>query len=201
MFQIDYYVILDFEATCLENERIYPQEIIEFPSIIIDAKTNKEISRFQRYIKPIIHPKLSRFCTDLTGITQETVDNGTTFQMAMNEYNAWLLGNGLKNGNFVIVTCGDWDLQSMLPNQCWESYIENYADHFKQWINIKKTFNWFTGKRIGGLAKMMDFYKLPMEGRHHSGIDDCHNTGRLLLKMIEKGYRVRQKDVVKLKSF
>src|SRR5689334_525374 len=31
---------------------------------------------FHCYVRPQVHPKLTAFCTQLTGITQETVDKG-----------------------------------------------------------------------------------------------------------------------------
>lgn len=34
----EYLLILDFEATCSNSERINPQEIIEFPVVILDTK-------------------------------------------------------------------------------------------------------------------------------------------------------------------
>lgn len=37
----------------------------------------------------------------------------------------------------IFVTCGDWDLKVMLPDQC--QYLGlPVADYFKQWINLKK---------------------------------------------------------------
>jgi inhibitor of KinA sporulation pathway (predicted exonuclease) len=42
----DYYVILDFEAICEKEQVPRPQEIIEFPSIIIDSKSSEAVSRF-----------------------------------------------------------------------------------------------------------------------------------------------------------
>lgn len=65
------FIILDFEATCIKNARLYPQEIIEFPARIIayDYQSNALdfVSEFHSYVRPIIHPKLSPFCTNFTG--------------------------------------------------------------------------------------------------------------------------------------
>ena len=38
--QIDYVCVLDFEATCQEGKRLNPQEVIEFPSVLIHVATN-----------------------------------------------------------------------------------------------------------------------------------------------------------------
>ena len=47
---------------------------------------------------------------------------------------------------------------------------------------------------------MMTFAKMKMEGRHHSGISDCHNTGRLFEYLIKKGYQLNNEDIVHVKS-
>ena len=62
-------VILDFEATCDVDAIPRPQEIIEFPAIVINASSGIIISAKQIYVSPENHPDLSTFCTHLTGIT------------------------------------------------------------------------------------------------------------------------------------
>ena len=34
------------------------------------------VSEFHEYVMPVEHPKLSSFCTELTGIRQQQVDDG-----------------------------------------------------------------------------------------------------------------------------
>lgn len=34
-----HFCILDFEATCEKDKRIHPQEIIEFPTVLLNAQT------------------------------------------------------------------------------------------------------------------------------------------------------------------
>jgi hypothetical protein len=36
--------------------------------------TNTVVDEYRVYVKPVVHPKLSAFCTELTGITQAQVD-------------------------------------------------------------------------------------------------------------------------------
>ena len=189
-----YYVILDFEATCDGDIPPKPQEIIEFPSVIVDSKTNTIISEFQRYVKPIHHPKLTKFCTELTGITQNQVDKGCSIEEAIKEYNTWLAENGLIGDNFIIVTCGNWDLQIMFPRQCKTSNLE-LSYPFKKWINIKEVFGKFYNiPKVGGMTRMLEHLSLQLEGRHHSGIDDCRNIARIWMTMYKEGFRPDEKD-------
>jgi len=66
-----YLLVLDFEATCGESD--FPRnqmEVIEFPTLAYDLQEKKEVGKFHEYVKPVIRPQLTEFCTNLTGITQ-----------------------------------------------------------------------------------------------------------------------------------
>ena len=65
-------LVIDFEATCgAEGSKPKPQEIIEFPCALLNANKGFEIEAiFHEYVRPVHNPKLTRFCTELTGITQ-----------------------------------------------------------------------------------------------------------------------------------
>ena len=78
---VDYFVVLDFEATCEEGGKLRPQEIIEFPTLLVDVTSGNVESIFQHYVRPEINPILTEYCTDLTGIEQSQVDNGILCQM------------------------------------------------------------------------------------------------------------------------
>mmetsp|Transcript_36867 Transcript_36867/g.105640 ORF Transcript_36867/g.105640 Transcript_36867/m.105640 type:complete len:89 (+) Transcript_36867:85-351(+) len=68
---VDYFLVLDFEATCEEKRRLVPQEIIEWPVVKVNAHTCCiEDPAFHQYIAPQAHPTVTPFCTQLTGITQ-----------------------------------------------------------------------------------------------------------------------------------
>ena len=42
----DFYLVVDFEATCEErNPADYPHEIIEFPGVLVDGRTGKQVCR------------------------------------------------------------------------------------------------------------------------------------------------------------
>jgi len=37
------------------------------------------------------------------------------------------------------------------------------------------------------MAGMLNYLRLPLEGRHHSGIDDCRNISRIARQMLKDG--------------
>ncbi|EKM61172.1 uncharacterized protein PHACADRAFT_247611, partial [Phanerochaete carnosa HHB-10118-sp] len=102
-----------------------------------------------------------------------------------------------KMESHIFVTCGDWDLKTMLPKQL--SLVE--ADHgldesgrvvapYNRWINIKTPFKKrFNMTRFNvSMPAMLKKLQLELEGRHHSGIDDCKNILRIIEKMIATGW-------------
>jgi inhibitor of KinA sporulation pathway (predicted exonuclease) len=202
-----YICVLDFEANCNEKGEKHMNEIIEFPSVLYkwNLMTNefKEISRYQDYVKPIKNVIITDYCTNLTGITQEQVDKGIPFRESFQGHYDWIKQHVklvLVDYSTTLVTCGNWDLMTMLPKDCKRYGIIYYPDIYKKFINIKisyqKTLN--TPKQYG-LANMISIIKMKMEGRHHSGIADCHNTGRIFGYLIKKGYQLNQDDIVHVK--
>jgi ERI1 exoribonuclease 3 len=60
---------------------------------------------------------------------------------------------------------------------------------FHHWINIKVGFRATYGRKGGaGMKKMLDLLGLKLEGRHHSGMDDCRNTARIVAAMLKDGW-------------
>uniref|UniRef100_A0A453EKJ6 Exonuclease domain-containing protein n=1 Tax=Aegilops tauschii subsp. strangulata TaxID=200361 RepID=A0A453EKJ6_AEGTS len=45
----DFFVVVDFEPTCVKDARIFPQEIIEFPAVLVDGATGRIESAFRRW--------------------------------------------------------------------------------------------------------------------------------------------------------
>lgn len=205
---------MDFEATCDDKRRISPQEIIEFPIVLLNTRTLQIEREFHHYIKPTAHPRLSAFCTELTGITQDTVDQGITFTECYKLVSTFLSQPPLVKVksdktpvSFAFVTCGDWDLKTALPAQLKHLGLQSLPC-FGKWINIKKVFASYVrsqqtapgsgsgrpdsedGRRERfGMAGMLSQLKLPLVGRHHSGIDDSRNICAIAVELLKRGCR------------
>ncbi|XP_023617646.1 ERI1 exoribonuclease 3 isoform X7 [Eptesicus fuscus] len=115
-----YFLVLDFEATC-DKPQIQPQEIIEFPILKLNGRTMEIESTFHMYVQPVIHPQLTPFCTELTGIIQAMVDGQPSLQQVLERVDEWMAKEGLLDPNVksIFVTCGDWDLKIMLTASPW----------------------------------------------------------------------------------
>ena len=118
------------------------------------------------------------------------VTNQPTLDQVLKSFHQWLESEKLLDPKtqFIFVTCGDWDLYTMLPSQCNYLQLER-PDYFDHWINIKKSFHKATHRFArDGMMGMLQELNIPHEGRHHSGIDDCKNIAEILRALIRRGY-------------
>uniref|UniRef100_A0A287A5G4 Exonuclease domain-containing protein n=1 Tax=Sus scrofa TaxID=9823 RepID=A0A287A5G4_PIG len=79
-----YFLVLDFEVT----------EIIEFPILKLNGWTMEIESTFHVYVRPVVHPQLTPFCTGLTGVIQAMVDGQPSLQV-----DEWMAKEGLLDPN------------------------------------------------------------------------------------------------------
>jgi inhibitor of KinA sporulation pathway (predicted exonuclease) len=177
----DYLAILDFEATCWEDSKEH--EIIEFPTVVLCAKTLLEVGRFERFVRPAFNPTVSPFCHKLTTITQEQVNGGVTLHEALTDHAKFMA----QYPNSIFVTCGAWDLKTMLPQDAARNGIA-LPGIYKRFINIKDVFNsHFHWKKSTGMPGMLAECRLKLKGTHHRGIDDCVNIGAIAAHLHRKG--------------
>src|SRR5262249_7926181 len=93
--------------------------------------------------------------------------------------------------DFLVVTCGDWDLGSLLPRQCEQHQlpVPRWADG---WCNLKQIFSQESphlAERLG-LGEMAVALGVTLKGRAHSGIDDARNITALLRAMLDSGAEI-----------
>ena len=50
------------------------------------------------------------------------------------------------------------------------------------------------------MTGMLNFLKIKLEGRHHSGIDDTRNIAKIMLKMINDGHRFDDFQFIKIEK-
>lgn len=195
--------VLDFEATCKQDAQIRPQEIIEFPAVMFDVETKNRVSEFRYFVKPVHCPTLTDFCKNLTGIQQDWVDgknlpqnnsahHGTEtlhsdkFPHVLGKFQEWLLKFNPDLNEILIITCGDWDLKTMLPAQCALSGTK-VPGHMKRWCNIGAVYCKVHNPKRRGMAGILNDANIPLRGKHHSGIDDCRNIMSIVEHLLNSG--------------
>ena len=57
-------------------------------------------------------------------------------------------------------------------------------DYLTRWMNVKVCFERLQKRRAGGMASMLRKLNIRLEGKHHSGIDDCRNTMKIVLALL-----------------
>ena len=89
---------LDLEATCDAPKSPQPQEVIEVGAVLLDGRggcpSNQPLAEFHSHVRPTIHPRLSDFCVDFTGVIQEQVDGAETLDEVLGKMGAWLVEQG-----------------------------------------------------------------------------------------------------------
>lgn len=128
------------------------------------------------------------------------VDKADPFPVVWKRYQDFLESHGFldpeKMDTHVFVTCGDWDFNVMLPKQLAISEVDGLDDSgklvapYNRWINLKNPFKKqmnLTRANIG-MAGMLKKLNIELVGRHHSGIDDCHNILRIIQRLRRDGW-------------
>jgi len=186
--------VLDFEASCDDNVQYFDNEIIEFPSVLLqfdnDTCCYNIVSEFKQYCKPLFKPIVPKFTTELTGITQEQIDNGGNFPDVLDDHYKWLNGFG-QDEQIMFVTCGNSDLKTFMVNECKKWNIIPYGI-YQKYINICKIFGDFykpeNNKKDYGMIRMLEYLGIELKGKQHCGLDDCHNTAKIFQRIISDGY-------------
>ncbi|TYA78605.1 3'-5' exonuclease [Seonamhaeicola marinus] len=168
-------IIIDLEATCWNGEIPKGQvnEIIEIGICVLDTVSGIISKNKGILIKPE-RSKVSTFCTELTTITQELLDDkGISFTEACSE-----LREDYQAKNYTWASYGAYDL-NMMKRQC-KFRGEEYPlsqDH----INVKELVFKTKGlsKKVGmnGALKQLN---MELEGTHHRGVDDAKNIAKIL---------------------
>ncbi|XP_063885772.1 3'-5' exoribonuclease 1-like [Scylla paramamosain] len=199
----DYYLVIDFEATCDEhqNPTTYRHEIIEFPAQLVSTKKGQIINHFHSYVRPLINPRLTNFCTNLTGITQDKVNFAPTFPEVLKQFEAWLEDRGLTSSEtkMTVLTDGPWDMGRFLYQQCSISGVP-YPSWGKQWINIRKSFCNFHKTKKMCLKDMLNHLGMRFQGQPHSGLDDSKNIARVAIRLLKDGANLRINEKINIRK-
>lgn len=191
-------IVIDLEATCDPSddsltrlEQCAIHEIIEFPAVRISRETLAEVDYFHAFVRPTEHTELSKFCTELTGITQAQVDESAPLQEVLGQLMQWFdergLIDALRDGRAVLVAHGLWDLLDMLPAECNRKGLP-LPECMTVFADLQAVFSEAQGVGSGlGMLRMLERLGLEREGRHHSGLDDSRNLARVAARLLEQG--------------
>jgi len=169
--------------TFIDLELAQPsRKLIQLGAVVGNIKTGQVLERLSVFVNP--HEQLSEFIINLTGITQEQVDTGTTLEKMYEQ----LCSLHKKHGsyrNFVQWGSGD--------SECIREQMGLNGEVFiggRRTIDVKTIFiAWrlSQGEKLqSGLAKSLVKLGLKFEGTKHNALSDAENTFRIFMALQKK---------------
>lgn len=175
-----HYLVVDLEATCWDDDSVPRQEMetIEIGAVMVDAGSLRTVDEFQAFIRPVRHTLLSRFCCELTSITQREVDAAGEFVRVFPEFVGW----SARYDRALFCSWGDYDRRQLEQDCAFHGLAYPFgAEH----LNLKAQFSKHCRlRRRLGLAQALQRAGLEFQGTHHRGIDDARNIARLLPQIV-----------------
>lgn len=198
-----YYAVLDFEANCT-SDNTRDHEIIEAPIVLIDAESGEVVDEFRHFVQTVFTGDISPFIQELTGITTEQMRSGVKWYRCLELMEEFCEKHELTAENTTFVTCGNWDLKTMLVRQMLITKTKltpRLNTLFSRWSNIKIHFKRTFRTNPGGMAKMLHTLGIELVGRHHSGIDDCRNIASICRAVQAKGCDITEPTSIRDRLF
>ncbi|NES82127.1 MAG: exonuclease domain-containing protein [Moorea sp. SIO2B7] len=182
---LDQINVVDIEATCWEAKPPSGQEseIIEIGICTLDIASGKRLEKDSILVKPYCST-VSEFCTRLTTLTQEQVDQGIPFVKA-----CAILKDKYLSHQRVWASYGEYD-RNKFQKECKFRSVK-YPFGVRH-INVKTLFAIMNClPREVGMAKALELLNFNLEGTHHRGGDDAWNIAKILSKLLWSGKGIK----------
>ena len=179
------YLVVDFEFTFYKRPvgrpRAFFAEIIEIGAVKLDENLN-ECGKLQNFVKPHFFPKHAKDAMDFCMITDADMKKAITFPAMLEKMSAMY-----EVGNTLFVAWGDSDYK-VLAEGCSRHKLENpvlQADY----LDLAEAYKLWRGEEnTPGLKTAIIEMEVTADGLAHTAFDDAYNTGKVLAKMLEKGW-------------
>lgn len=170
------FIIVDLEATCWEDRRNQPNEIIEIGAVCVDTNMNV-LGEFCQFIRPKVNPVLSEFCIQLTSITQDDVNSAEPFPLVIDAFKQWIQNHGKE---YILCSWGNYD-RVQFKNDCDLHGLD--SSWTNSHISLKHQYGKIKGmRRPIGMKGALTREGFELEGVHHRGIDDARNIVKIFIK-------------------
>ena len=171
------FIIYDLEATCWRSPKPRQVEIIEIGAVKVNEYL-EVVDEFCVFIKPILHPKIDKFCTKLTSITQDDVDGAPHFDEAIKMFEEWM---DVGNVRTALFSWGDFDRRQFVKDS---QLHELRLDWLKYWACLQRHYSKFKGSSNQiGLKNALKLEGLEFDGVQHRAIEDARNMAELFKKV------------------
>jgi len=136
------------------------------------------VDDFCQFVRPKLHPEISPFCTKLTSIVQDDIEDAPLFDEAISNFEDWV---GFDRTRSVLMSWGEFDRRQFandarlhdldLP---WLKYWACLQRHYSRWKGSKNQI---------GLKNALDIEGLSFDGTQHRAIEDARNMAKLFAKV------------------
>jgi len=171
--------ICDVECTCDKGHSNQNADIIEFGISVVDYRSLEIVKTDSIIVKPTTQ-NISSYCTTLTSITQEMVDEGITFTEACS-----ILHKEYASSNRIWGSWGNFD-KHIIQDQCEREnvpYPFGYVTH----LNIKTLFKLYKNLKIEvDMMKALQILGIQHIGTHHRGDNDAYHISFIFLEILKK---------------
>lgn len=175
---LDKLIVVDLEATCWEHEPPPGEEseIVEIGLCLLDIPTGHLELKRSILIRPE-RSRLSPFCSELTTLTQEQVNQGISFAEA-----CALLRDEYNSRRRIWASYGDYD-RRQLEDQCTDRGVP-YPFGLTH-LNVKSLAALILRlEQEVPLPEALAHLGWKLEGVYHRGDDDAWNIARLLRALL-----------------
>ena len=186
----DFMLCVDLEATCdelMDSETsrtliVSPLEMetIEIGLAVVDLQTLKTVEVFQRYVRPILHPTLTAFCTRLTSIKQTDVETAKTFSEVAMEVATFLK----KYPNSLWASWGHYDADQLAADALRADCPPLMAG--VEHLDLERSYCEIFSCASIGLNPAVEALGVDWSGQYHRGIDDAKNLANMVTLLLER---------------
>lgn len=175
------FIVFDLEATCWQGRpRTMIQEIIEIGALKINPY-GEVTGSFNQFVQPILNPRLSAFCQELTSIEQSDVDRARTFPEVIELFQDWA---EIYEEDYLLCSWGNFD-RKMLVQDCRLHRLED--EWAEEHINLKRQYQELKKlRRPRGLRRAVEAEGFEFTGIHHRGIADAENLAKIFGKYLDE---------------
>lgn len=128
---------------------------LEFAAVLLSSKSGQVKDQFHCYVRPTLFPKLSDYCVNLTGITQDLIDRQETYPIIHRRFLDWIEKLQLEKGlrfatvterkilqgpNAAFCSWSSWDLRFFLRIECERNNLD-CPPYLKTWIDVRKMYD------------------------------------------------------------
>lgn len=178
--KLEHVLVIDIECTCWDGPPPagQVQDIIEVGLVPLVVATGERLEKRSLLVRPM-RSTVSRFCTELTTLTQEQVAAGLTFKEVCR-----ILRDEYRSEERLLASWGDYD-RRQFERQCRDQGVP--YPFGPTHLNVKNLFGIAKGLNAEvGVPQALGMLGRPFEGQHHRGHDDAWNIASVLGELLQR---------------